>query len=152
LSGRQKTSKDTSGWSKGNVEIEPKSIRGEGRTLLVNARRLQSPDQEQLILMAFEDITERKKAAEARYRRLFESARDGIVIVDAHTGEILDLNPYAENPFGYRKDDLIGTTLWEFDSMRSLPNAREVLEQTRERVYCDSTSFPYARNTITISS
>jgi two-component system CheB/CheR fusion protein len=116
-----------------DVEVESKSTRGENRTLLVNARRLQSPDREQLTLLAFEDITERKKAAEARYRRLFESARDGIVIVDAHTGEILDLNPYAEGLFGYRKDDLIGTKLWEFESMRSLPNARGVLEQIRER-------------------
>jgi two-component system CheB/CheR fusion protein len=126
-----------------DVEVEPKpDRRGESGTLLVNARRLQSPDREQLILMAFEDITERKKAAEARYRRLFESARDGIVIVDAHSGEILDLNPYAEDLFGYRKDDLVGTKLEELESMRSLSNGREVLEQIRERGVLRFDNFP----------
>jgi two-component system CheB/CheR fusion protein len=122
-----------------DVEIEPKSRHGEIRTLLVNARRLSSPAQEELVLMAFEDITERKqaaegiKAAEARYRRLFESARDGIVVVDGLTGDILDLNPYVEYLFGYRKDELIGRKLWEIDSMRNLPNARGALDQARER-------------------
>ena len=125
-----------------DVEIEPKTRRGESQTLLVNARRLQSPGQEQLILMAFEDITERKQAAEARYRRLFESARDGIVIVDAFTGDILDLNPYAEHLFGYRKDELIGTKLWEFELIRSLPNARETLDQIRERGVLRFDNFP----------
>ena len=46
------------------------------------------------------DVTERKLAAEARYRRLFESARDGILIVDASTGEVMDLNPFAEQLLG----------------------------------------------------
>ena len=55
--------------------------------------------------MVFEDITERKRAAEARYRRLFESARDGILLVDSATGEILDLNPFAERLLGYRRDE-----------------------------------------------
>src|SRR5690349_1269878 len=61
-----------------DVEIEPKSGIDDVRTLLVNARRLRSPDGEYLILLALQDITERKRQAEARYRRLFESARDGI--------------------------------------------------------------------------
>ena len=63
-----------------DVEIEYQPDRGQPRILSVNARRLSIPDQKQLILLAFEDITERKRAAEARYRRLFESARDGILL------------------------------------------------------------------------
>ena len=66
------------------------------RTVLLNARRISGTDNAGLILLAFEDITERKRASEARYRRLFESARDGIIIIDAATGEIADLNPYTE--------------------------------------------------------
>ena len=116
-----------------DVEIEPKSERGETRTLLVNARRLRSPDQEELILLAFEDITERKRAAEARYRRLFEAARDGIIIVDALTGDVLDLNPFAEHLLGYRHNELVGRKLWEIESMRSIPNVRGTIEQIRER-------------------
>jgi PAS domain S-box-containing protein len=116
-----------------DVEIEPKSPGGEARTLLINARRLRSPDQEPLVLIAIQDITERKRAAEARYRRLFETARDGIVIVDAHSGDILDLNPFAERLLGYRRQELAGKKLWEIESIRNGPNMRDAIDQIRER-------------------
>ncbi len=116
-----------------DVEIEPKSRGGETRTLLINARRLRSPDQEPLVLMALQDVTERKRAAEARYRRLFETARDGIVIVDAHTGDILDLNPFAEELLGYRRQELAGRKLWEVESIRDGTSMRGAIAQIRER-------------------
>ena len=115
-----------------DVEIEPRAA-GDTRTLLLNARRLRSPDGEHLILLAFEDITERKRQAEARYRRLFESARDGIIIVDARTGEILDLNPFTGQLLGYQRDEVVGRKLWEIEALRNLPNVRDVVDQIRER-------------------
>ena len=72
-------------------------------------------------------------AAEARYRLLFESARDGIVIVDEGSGEILDVNPYAEQLFGYRRQELVGQRLWEIEAARDTPGLRAALEQTRDR-------------------
>ncbi|HUK18869.1 MAG TPA: chemotaxis protein CheB [Bryobacteraceae bacterium] len=116
-----------------DVEIEPQSGRGEVRTLLVNARRLRSPDREELILMAFEDVTERKRAAEARYRRLFETARDGIVIVDAASGEIVDLNPFTERLLGHARGELVGRKLWEIEPIESVANIRGIVEQIRDR-------------------
>ena len=116
-----------------DVEIEPHSRSGEPRTLLVNARRLRSPDREPLVLVALQDVTVRKRAAEARYRRLFETARDGILIVDAVTGDILDLNPFTEHLLGYQRQDLAGRKLWEIEAMRDSPNLREAIGQIRER-------------------
>ena len=116
-----------------DIEIEHLSERGELRVLSLNARRLQTPDRKWLILMAFEDITERKRAAEARYRRLFESARDGIVLVDADTGEIMDLNPFTERLLGYPRNELVGRKLWESDPMRSVPGVHAAFEKIRDR-------------------
>jgi two-component system, chemotaxis family, CheB/CheR fusion protein len=116
-----------------DVEIEPKPGSNGARTLLVNARRLQSPDRESLILVAFEDITERKRAAEVRYRRIFESARDGIVILDALSGEILDVNPFAEQLLASGRQELAGRKLWEIESIGTAYDVRGALEQTRER-------------------
>ncbi len=114
-------------------EIEPK-MKGDGaKTLVMDARRLRSPDGEHLILLAFHDITARKREAEARYRRLFESARDGIVIVDAVSGDILDLNPFTEQLLGYRREQLVGRKLWEIESMENIPNVRGATDQIRER-------------------
>ena len=92
----------------------------------MNARRLTGDG---LILMAFEDITERKRAAEARYRLLFESARDGIVIVDEGSGEILDVNPYAVQLFGYSRQELVGQRLWEIEAARDTPGLRAALNR-----------------------
>lgn len=116
-----------------DVEIEYRQEVGQPRVLLLNARRLRAPDQKQLVLMAFEDITEHKRAAEARYRRLFESARDGIVLVDAVTGEILDLNPFTERLLGYARSELVGRLLWAIEPMSLLPTLRTAFEQIRDQ-------------------
>ena len=68
--------------------------------MLLNARKVQTdPGSEHLILLAIEDITQHKLAEESitisqtRYRGLFESAKDGILILDSETGRIVDVNP-----------------------------------------------------------
>ena len=74
-----------------------------------------------LILLAFEDVTDRKRAAEARYRRLFEAAKDGMLIADAATGEITDANPFVEALFGYRREELVGRRIWEIEPFAMSP-------------------------------
>ncbi|HZY71745.1 MAG TPA: chemotaxis protein CheB, partial [Edaphobacter sp.] len=113
-----------------DIEIEHEFSSAGSRTLLLNARRISADGS---ILLAFEDITERKRAAEARYRRLFESAHDGIVIIDEPTGEVLDVNPYAEQLFGYPRRELLGRKLWEIEPARDTPGLRAMLEQTRDQ-------------------
>ena len=67
----------------------------------------------------FEEISERNKAAEAleiselRYRRLFETAKDGIIILDAKSGTIDDINPFLEHMLGYSRESLVGKKLWQ---------------------------------------
>jgi two-component system CheB/CheR fusion protein len=104
------------------------------RVLLVNARRMADAGKRRLhILLAFEDITEQKRAAEARYRRLFESAKDGIVIVDVATGEIADVNPYVEQLFGYSTKELISKKFWEAPPLHDFPDAARMLERIQEQ-------------------
>lgn len=116
----------------GEVEIEQKLEPGGWRALQLSAGRFRTADSQPLFLLAFHDITERKRAAEARFRRLFESARDGIFLVDFATAEIIDLNPFAERLFDTKREELVGRKIWEIHptSMDSLKGA---LEQVRER-------------------
>jgi len=51
--------------------------------------------------------------SEARYRRLFETAQDGILILDAVTGAITDVNPFFVDLLGYRREELPGRAPWE---------------------------------------
>jgi PAS domain S-box-containing protein len=41
------------------------------------------------------------RASEARYRRLFEAAKDGILILDAETGVVVDVNPFLVEMLGF---------------------------------------------------
>jgi PAS domain S-box-containing protein/putative nucleotidyltransferase with HDIG domain len=52
-----------------------------------------------------------------RYRRLFETAQDGILILDFESGLIQDVNPYLVEMLGYTKEELIGKELWQIGAM-----------------------------------
>lgn len=48
-----------------------------------------------------------------RYRRLFEAAYDGILILDPRTGKIVDANPFILKFLGYTKKQLLQKELWQ---------------------------------------
>ena len=52
-------------------------------------------------------------ASERRYRRLFETAQDGILILDADTGQVVDANPFMKDLLGYSQEEFLGRKLWE---------------------------------------
>jgi PAS domain S-box-containing protein/putative nucleotidyltransferase with HDIG domain len=52
-----------------------------------------------------------------RYRRLFETAYDGILILDYDTAKIQDINPYLIKMLGYSKEEIVGKELWELGAM-----------------------------------
>jgi two-component system CheB/CheR fusion protein len=64
-------------------------------------------------VMTLFDITDRKNITDARYRRLFEAAREGIVIVEARTGTVMDANPFILALLGYTSAELVGSHLWD---------------------------------------
>ena len=75
--------------------------------MLLNARRFPPEgDDPELILLAIEDVTDRRLAeaavehSEVRYRRLFQMAKDGILILDADTGKVIDANPFMTSLVG----------------------------------------------------
>ena len=55
----------------------------------------------------------RLRTSEIRYRRLFESARDGILILNAASLKITDVNPFMTELLGYSRDGFLGKELWE---------------------------------------
>jgi two-component system sensor histidine kinase/response regulator len=70
------------------------------------------------------DITDRNRVEESlrfseeRYRRLFEAAKDGILILDADTGAIVDINPFLLALLGYKKDEIIGQKIWDLGFLK----------------------------------
>ncbi len=95
------------------------------RIMLLDARRILDPQKKtKQILLAIEDITDRKEleqklnASETLYRRLFETAKDGVLILDAETGKILEANPFMTDLSGYAVEEFIGKELWEIGLFR----------------------------------
>ncbi|MEI7832883.1 MAG: PAS domain S-box protein, partial [bacterium] len=62
------------------------------------------------------------RTSETRYRRLFESARDGILILDAETGMVMDVNPYLVELLGVTREVFLGKRIWELGFFKDLVN------------------------------
>lgn len=69
------------------------------------------------------------RISEARYRRLFETAQDGILIIDAASGRIADVNPFLANLLGYAYQDFIGRSLWEFGPFRDIRETKSTFHE-----------------------
>jgi PAS domain S-box-containing protein len=60
------------------------------------------------------------RASELRYRRLFEAARDGILILDAETGMVVDVNPFLVELLGVTREVFLGKRVWELGFLRDV--------------------------------
>jgi diguanylate cyclase (GGDEF)-like protein/PAS domain S-box-containing protein len=78
------------------------------------------------VRLALLDISESKRvqealhASEARYRRLFETAKDGIMIVEAGSGAITAVNPFLVQMLGYSEEELLGKALWDIKTFAAI--------------------------------
>ena len=115
-----------------NIEHEfPKIGR---RTMRLNAQRISGRDRtSHTLLLAIEDVTERKEAAEIQYRRMFESARDGIVVIDGGTGQVIDVNPFFLELTRYSRQEIVGQAFWEIPPFRKAEEGRTLVPETNEK-------------------
>ena len=80
---------------------------------------------------ALEDL----QASEVRYRRLFEAARDGVLLLDAETGHIADANPFLEELLGVSRSELLGKSLWEIGPFKDIIASRAAFQELKEKGY-----------------
>lgn len=129
------------------AEVE---LPGSGKRLMVlSARRLPPAGQRPtLILLALEDETERRAATDAltksevRYRRLFETAQDGILLVDPRTRLIFDVNPFLTALLGSSHDQLVGKELWEIGLFRDIESNKAAFRTLQEKGYIRYDDLP----------
>ncbi len=101
-----------------NYEVEHDFATIGKRIMLLNARQIKRAlGKERIILLAIEDITKHKQLesllidSEKQYRRLFETASDGIVLLEKREGKITQANPATEKLLGYTEKESIGNKL-----------------------------------------
>jgi len=80
--------------------------------------------------------------SEIRYRRLFESAQDGILILDAETGEVVDVNPYLLQLLGFSYEELCGQYLWELGVFKDIAASRDAFKVLQDNEYIRYEDLP----------
>jgi formate hydrogenlyase transcriptional activator len=82
------------------------------------------------------------KISETRYRRLFETAQDGILILDAETGQISDVNPFLIEMLGYSYEDFLGKKLWEIGPFKNTEASRAAFLELQSEGYVRFENLP----------
>jgi len=80
--------------------------------------------------------------SELRYRRLFEAARDGILIVDPETRQIVDVNPFMMQLLGYRYEDFVGKELFEIGLLKDEAASQEAFRELQAIGYIRYDDLP----------
>ncbi len=110
------------------------------RTMLLNGRilRFGETGAPERILLAIDDITESKqldsvRRSESRYRRLFEAAKDGILIVDSQTRTITDANPVMCELLELTREEMIGRELHTIGLFPNKATTGKVMDEVSEK-------------------
>jgi len=93
------------------------------------------------VIIVQRDITERKKkadelkASEIKYRRLFETSKEGLFLLDAATGITIDVNAFVIELLGYPEKELLNKKFWELDFVKDIPESQEAFKKVIKNGY-----------------
>ena len=82
------------------------------------------------------------RSSELSYRRLFEAARDGILILDVDTGRITDVNPFLVELLGFSRDEMVGKTVGELSPFKDVVSNQAMLERLQKDGYVRHENLP----------
>jgi len=93
-------------------------------------------------LLARDQTQSRLRVSELRYRRLFEAARDGILILDAVSLIITDVNPFMTELLGYTHSEFLGKELWEIGLFTDKKASQEAFKELQRTGYLRYEDLP----------
>jgi PAS domain S-box-containing protein len=82
------------------------------------------------------------RASELSYRRLFEAAQDGILILDINTGRISDVNPFLIELLGFSRSEMVGKTVGELSPFKDIESNNAMLERLQKYYYIRYDNLP----------
>ena len=125
-----------------NFEIKERYIRKDGLIRWVSVMARMVPDaagRPLHTIAAVQDITNRKQAedklkiSEIRYRRLFETAHDGVLLLDPGTRKIIDANPFMTELLGYPHNELVGKELFQIGLLKDEAASQEMFAKLTKK-------------------
>jgi diguanylate cyclase (GGDEF)-like protein/PAS domain S-box-containing protein len=82
------------------------------------------------------------KASELQFRRLFEAAQDGILILDGTTGLIIEANQFIIDMLGYSRKELVGRSLWEIGAFLDIKRSKKAFRELQKKRYIRYEDLP----------
>ncbi len=100
------------------------------------------------VVLVFRDQTEERASqkllqdSETKFRRLFEAARDGILILDAETGKIVDVNPFLIEMLGYTHEQFLGKNVWDLGFLKDIVANEAMFSELRQKEFIRYEDLP----------
>ncbi|MEI8350591.1 MAG: PAS domain S-box protein [Candidatus Omnitrophota bacterium] len=101
-----------------------------------------------MFLSVWRDITEQRclqdalRDSEVRFRRLFETAQDGILILDAYTGQIREVNRFLIDMLAYSREEFLGKKLWEMGAFIDTDKCKTAFQELQTKKYIRHEDLP----------
>ena len=117
-------------------------------THIENQHQLANIELKRRIALLEERLLEKERAggslqdSEKRYRRLFQSSKDGILILDAETGKVVDANPFLLQLLGFSYDAIYGQFIWELGVFKDITASREAFKNLQDNEYIRYDDLP----------
>lgn len=87
-------------------------------------------------------ISQSLRISETRYRRIFETAQDGILLLNAETAQIEDVNPFLMSLLGYSYEEFLGKKLWEIGAFKDTALSKEMFDDLQTDRYIRYDNLP----------
>ena len=123
-------------------EANTRTEQAETRTKQANARTDEANTRTEQAETRSEDAI---RASELSYRRLFEAARDGVLILDVETGQIRDVNAFLVELLGFSRDEMIGKTVGELSPFKDIERNEAMFERLEKDGYVRYEHLPLER-------
>ncbi|MDI1233032.1 MAG: PAS domain S-box protein [bacterium] len=116
------------------------------RWFILNAKRFESDDN--YLVISHQDISALKSAqlkvhsSEIKYKRLFETTKEGILIIDATNGKILDANPFISSLLEYPYSELLGKEFWAIGLNKDIKASKNTFKKLKFKKYLRYDDLP----------
>jgi PAS domain S-box-containing protein len=80
--------------------------------------------------------------SEVRYRRLFEAAKDGVLILDAEAGTVVDVNPFLVQLLGIPREAILRKEIWELGFFKDIVANYDHFKELQAKEYLRSDDKP----------
>lgn len=113
---------------------------GSKKILLVSTSLIRYKKRD-MFLSVWRDVTEQRflqdalRDSEIRFRRLFETAQEGVLILDAYTGQIREVNKFLIDMLGYSRKEFLGKKLWEVGAFIDTDKCKTAFQELQTKEY-----------------